>query len=134
MLARWRLKRLFLFRVEHNLDYPFMKWFLNGVQSTKNSLMGCYCFYVLKRDCFLLRIALKTMGKGEYFKLPSQASCVQNIQNEGRKTPFSFLIYHLRPVAYNSNRVLLRLEFDLRKCHSMLDQGFVYLLMKWWRS
>lgn len=25
------------------------------------------------------------MGKGEYFELPSQASCVQNIQNEGRK-------------------------------------------------
>lgn len=54
------------------------------------------------------------MGKGEYFKLPSQTSCVQNIQNEGRKAPFSFLLHYLRLVSYNPDRVLLCLEFDLK--------------------
>lgn len=36
-----------------------------------------------------------------------------------------------RLVAYNPNRVLICLEFDLRKCHLPLDQGFVLLFMKW---
>ena len=73
------------------------------------------------------------MGKDEYLELPSQASCVQNTQNECRKAPFSSLLYHLRLMAYNPNHILLCFEFDLRKDRLTLDQGFAYcfLFKKW---
>ena len=51
------------------------------------------------------RIALKSMGRGDYFDRSIQTSCVEII---GVSVGMSILLllYHLRLVAYNSSRIL----------------------------
>lgn len=51
------------------------------------------------------RISLKTMSGDKYLKQPSQTSCVQNNQNEGRKAPLSLILHYLRLMTRNSNHI-----------------------------
>jgi hypothetical protein len=60
-------------------------------------------------DSYWMRITLKSMGKGGYDKQRAKRLAPKDIQNECRKAPVSFLLYHLRLVACNS-RLKLQVE------------------------
>ena len=98
----------------------------------KQKVWMCWVVFMFLGKRYWFRIALKTMDKGEYLKRSSQTSCVQRIQDECKKTPFSSLLYHLRLVTYNHNHILLcfRVWFEKRP----LDVGsrVCLLILKWW--